>query len=148
VQHEPHYNIWINPRVVILSGEGADEVAQGYFHFHKAPSGKEADEASRRHCSNLHYLDVLPAHCHLLGFSVTPLTYNDVIFSQLAQGIHFSSCQYIYIYIRLTKNIKCVPENYSVLFGNHSCQGVLLKNLADGNVPESRNCSLSSQIRR
>jgi asparagine synthase (glutamine-hydrolysing) len=45
--------------VVILSGEGADEVAQGYFHFHKAPSGKEADEASRRHCSNLHYLDVL-----------------------------------------------------------------------------------------
>ena len=33
--------------VVIMSGEGADELAQGYIYFHKAPSPLEADKESK-----------------------------------------------------------------------------------------------------
>lgn len=44
---------------VILSGEGADEVMQGYIYFHKAPSPKEADTESLRLCRDLYMYDVL-----------------------------------------------------------------------------------------
>lgn len=44
---------------VILSGEGSDEIAQGYIYFHKAPSSKEADDESRRLCKDLYMFDVL-----------------------------------------------------------------------------------------
>ena len=44
---------------VILSGEGSDEIAQGYIYFHKAPSSKEANEESRRLCEDLYMFDVL-----------------------------------------------------------------------------------------
>ncbi|XP_061179872.1 asparagine synthetase [glutamine-hydrolyzing]-like [Saccostrea echinata] len=44
---------------VILSGEGADEVMQGYIYFHKAPSASEADTESRRLCKDLYMYDVL-----------------------------------------------------------------------------------------
>ncbi|XP_033761539.1 asparagine synthetase [glutamine-hydrolyzing]-like [Pecten maximus] len=43
---------------VILSGEGADEVAQGYIYFHKAPSIMEADMENRRLCKDLSMFDV------------------------------------------------------------------------------------------
>ncbi|XP_053375174.1 asparagine synthetase [glutamine-hydrolyzing]-like isoform X2 [Mercenaria mercenaria] len=46
---------------VILSGEGSDEVAQGYIYFHKAPSVEEASEESRRLCNDLYMYDVLRA---------------------------------------------------------------------------------------
>ena len=45
--------------VVIYSGEGADELCQGYIYFHKAPSPEEADEESRRLMTDLHLYDVL-----------------------------------------------------------------------------------------
>ena len=45
--------------VVIMSGDGSGEVAQGYLHFHKAPSAREADEESRHLLENLHLMDVL-----------------------------------------------------------------------------------------
>lgn len=44
---------------VILSGEGADEVMQGYIYFHKAPSPCEADTESLRLCRDLYMYDVL-----------------------------------------------------------------------------------------
>lgn len=44
---------------VILSGEGSDEIAQGYIYFHKAPSAKKADEESKRLCNDLYMYDVL-----------------------------------------------------------------------------------------
>jgi len=44
---------------VILSGEGADEVAQGYIYFHKAPDAEEADKESRRLLDDLYMYDVL-----------------------------------------------------------------------------------------
>ena len=47
--------------VVIFSGEGADEVAQGYIYFHKAPSAKDGDEESIRLLSDLYMFDVLRA---------------------------------------------------------------------------------------
>jgi asparagine synthase (glutamine-hydrolysing) len=47
--------------IVVFSGEGADEVAQGYIYFHKAPNAKAADEEGRRLLRDLFYFDVLRA---------------------------------------------------------------------------------------
>ncbi|XP_069127764.1 asparagine synthetase [glutamine-hydrolyzing]-like isoform X2 [Argopecten irradians] len=38
---------------VILSGEGADEVAQGYIYFKEAPSAEDSDKESRRLCKDI-----------------------------------------------------------------------------------------------
>ncbi|XP_060082676.1 asparagine synthetase [glutamine-hydrolyzing]-like [Ylistrum balloti] len=43
---------------VLLSGEGADEVAQGYIYLHNAPSVEEGDKESRRLCKDIHMFDV------------------------------------------------------------------------------------------
>ncbi|XP_076461603.1 asparagine synthetase [glutamine-hydrolyzing]-like [Babylonia areolata] len=45
--------------IVVLSGEGSDELTQGYLHFHLAPSAAEADRESRRLLQDLHLYDVL-----------------------------------------------------------------------------------------
>ncbi|CAH1239047.1 ASNS [Branchiostoma lanceolatum] len=45
--------------VVIFSGEGSDELAQGYIYFNKAPSAEEADAESRRLLGDLYMYDVL-----------------------------------------------------------------------------------------
>ncbi|XP_031442228.1 asparagine synthetase [glutamine-hydrolyzing] [Clupea harengus] len=47
--------------VVIFSGEGADELTQGYIYFHKAPSPKAAAEESVRLLKELYYFDALRA---------------------------------------------------------------------------------------
>ncbi|CAF0853676.1 unnamed protein product [Adineta ricciae] len=47
--------------VVILSGEGADEVCQGYIYFYRQPTPEEGDQESRRLCNDLFYYDVLRA---------------------------------------------------------------------------------------
>ncbi|XP_061597150.1 asparagine synthetase [glutamine-hydrolyzing] [Cololabis saira] len=47
--------------VVIFSGEGADELTQGYIYFHKAPSPKEAAKDSVRLLKELYMFDVLRA---------------------------------------------------------------------------------------
>ncbi|XP_076461604.1 asparagine synthetase [glutamine-hydrolyzing]-like [Babylonia areolata] len=44
---------------VVLSGEGSDELAQGYIYFHNAPSAAEADKESRRLLDDLYMYDVL-----------------------------------------------------------------------------------------
>ena len=44
---------------VVYSGEGADELCQGYIYLHKAPCAAEADEESRRLLKDLHLYDVL-----------------------------------------------------------------------------------------
>ncbi|XP_033127678.1 asparagine synthetase [glutamine-hydrolyzing]-like [Anneissia japonica] len=45
--------------VVVLSGEGADELCQGYIYFHMAPTPEEADKESRRLLDDLYLYDVL-----------------------------------------------------------------------------------------
>ncbi|GFR66567.1 asparagine synthetase [glutamine-hydrolyzing] [Elysia marginata] len=45
--------------VVVMSGEGADEVAQGYIYFHNAPSAQAAHEESVRLMEDLYMYDVL-----------------------------------------------------------------------------------------
>uniref|UniRef100_A0A8C5PEG8 Asparagine synthetase domain-containing protein n=1 Tax=Leptobrachium leishanense TaxID=445787 RepID=A0A8C5PEG8_9ANUR len=47
--------------VVIFSGEGSDELTQGYIYFHKAPSPEEASEDSERLLRELYLFDVLRA---------------------------------------------------------------------------------------
>ena len=45
--------------IVLYSGEGSDELCQGYIYFHKAPSAEEGDEESRRLLKDLYFYDVL-----------------------------------------------------------------------------------------
>ncbi|XP_029023272.1 asparagine synthetase [glutamine-hydrolyzing] [Betta splendens] len=47
--------------VVIFSGEGSDELAQGYIYFHKAPSPAAAAEESIRLMKELYMFDILRA---------------------------------------------------------------------------------------
>ena len=47
--------------VVVLSGEGSDELCQGYLYFKKAPNAKEASDESHRLLKELVYYDVLRA---------------------------------------------------------------------------------------
>uniref|UniRef100_A0A1A7W7L2 Asparagine synthetase [glutamine-hydrolyzing] n=1 Tax=Iconisemion striatum TaxID=60296 RepID=A0A1A7W7L2_9TELE len=47
--------------VVIFSGEGSDELTQGYIYFHKAPSARAAAEDSVRLLKELYMFDVLRA---------------------------------------------------------------------------------------
>lgn len=47
--------------VVVLSGEGADEVCQGYIYFYRQPNPEEGDRESRRLCQDLYLFDVLRA---------------------------------------------------------------------------------------
>lgn len=44
---------------VIFSGEGSDEVLQGYLYFHKAPNSEEGENESLRLMKQLHHYDVL-----------------------------------------------------------------------------------------
>ena len=53
-------------------------------------------------------------YCHLPGF-VSYVPYNDINFSQSAQGIHFTSCQNTVMYT-LDWNTKYVPKNCLVCF--------------------------------
>ncbi|KAM6900056.1 asparagine synthetase [glutamine-hydrolyzing] [Xenentodon cancila] len=47
--------------VVIFSGEGSDELTQGYIYFHKAPTPKDAAKDSVRLLKELYMFDVLRA---------------------------------------------------------------------------------------
>jgi asparagine synthase (glutamine-hydrolysing) len=46
---------------VIFSGEGSDEIFQGYLYFHKAPSPEAGEQESLRLIEDLHLYDVLRA---------------------------------------------------------------------------------------
>jgi asparagine synthase (glutamine-hydrolysing) len=46
---------------VIFTGEGSDELLQGYLYFHNAPSVNEAEQESIKLVSRLHMYDVLRA---------------------------------------------------------------------------------------
>lgn len=45
--------------IVIFSGEGSDEVAQGYIYFREAPTAEDGDKESRRLLEDLYMYDVL-----------------------------------------------------------------------------------------
>ncbi|XP_067291078.1 asparagine synthetase [glutamine-hydrolyzing]-like isoform X2 [Pseudorasbora parva] len=47
--------------VVIFSGEGSDELTEGYIYFHNAPSPKAGAEESVRLLKELYLFDVLRA---------------------------------------------------------------------------------------
>ncbi|XP_013408108.2 asparagine synthetase [glutamine-hydrolyzing]-like [Lingula anatina] len=56
--------------VVVFSGEGADELCQGYIYFHNAPDVKEADRESRRLLQDLYLFDVLRGDRIISGFGL------------------------------------------------------------------------------
>ena len=45
--------------IVVYSGEGSDEVTQGYLWFHNAPNYEEADNYAQKMVNDLHMFDVL-----------------------------------------------------------------------------------------
>jgi asparagine synthase (glutamine-hydrolysing) len=47
--------------VVLFSGEGADEIGQGYIYFYNAPDPEQGAKESMRLCEDLHYFDVCRA---------------------------------------------------------------------------------------
>ncbi|XP_046397887.1 asparagine synthetase [glutamine-hydrolyzing] [Ischnura elegans] len=55
---------------VILSGEGADEVAQGYIYFRNAPSAEDGHKESYRLLQDLYMYDVLRADRTTSAFSL------------------------------------------------------------------------------
>jgi len=55
---------------VIFSGEGADELTQGYIYFHKAPSAEEAHEESKRLLRDLYLYDNLRADRSTAAFGL------------------------------------------------------------------------------
>ncbi|XP_029655554.2 asparagine synthetase [glutamine-hydrolyzing]-like [Octopus sinensis] len=55
---------WISENskcAVIMSGEGSDELCQGYLYFKNAPSAEEADKESRRLLNDIYLYDGLRA---------------------------------------------------------------------------------------
>ncbi|XP_072179083.1 asparagine synthetase [glutamine-hydrolyzing]-like [Diadema setosum] len=51
----------VTDTIVVFSGEGSDELAQGYIYFHKQPSASAGDDESRRLLQDLYLYDVLRA---------------------------------------------------------------------------------------
>jgi asparagine synthase (glutamine-hydrolysing) len=52
---------------ILFSGEGADELCQGYIYFHKAPTPEEADQESRLRLQELYLYDNLRADRSVAG---------------------------------------------------------------------------------
>ena len=55
---------------MVLSGEGADEIFDGYLYFHKAPSAKDFHEETVRKLGKLHWYDCLRANKSLSAWGV------------------------------------------------------------------------------
>lgn len=51
----------VTDTIVVFSGEGSDELAQGYIYFHKQPDASAGDDESRRLLKDLYLYDVLRA---------------------------------------------------------------------------------------
>jgi len=56
--------------IVIFSGEGSDELTQGYIYFHKAPNAEEAHEESKRLLRDLYLYDNLRADRSTAAFGL------------------------------------------------------------------------------
>ena len=70
--------------VVLFSGEGADEIGQGYQYFYKAPSCEDSHEESMRLCNDLHLYDVCRADRSTAAWgSVNNMFFNNLKISPL-----------------------------------------------------------------
>ena len=54
----------------MFSGEGSDELTQGYIYFHKAPNAEEAHEESKRLLRDLYLYDNLRADRSTAAFGL------------------------------------------------------------------------------
>jgi len=83
---------------VIFSGEGSDELTQGYIYFRDAPSAEEGDKDSRRLLEELHYFDVLRADRTTAGHG-------------LELRVPFLDHQFTTYYLSLPSEIRTPKEN-------------------------------------
>ncbi|BFZ02043.1 hypothetical protein BsWGS_05082 [Bradybaena similaris] len=83
---------------VILSGEGSDEVAQGYIYFHHAPSSQDGDKESRRLLKDLYMYDVLRADRATAAWS-------------LEVRVPFLDHQFSSYYLSLNANLRQPKDN-------------------------------------
>lgn len=56
--------------IVVFSGEGSDELTQGYIYFHKAPDAEQAHEESKRLLRDLYLYDNLRADRSTAAFGL------------------------------------------------------------------------------
>nr|XP_022914285.1 asparagine synthetase [glutamine-hydrolyzing] [Onthophagus taurus] len=77
---------------VVFSGEGADEVAQGYIYFRDAPSDKAALEDSKRLLNEIYLFDGLRADRTMAGHS-------------LELRVPFLDQQFVHYYLNLPKEL-------------------------------------------
>jgi asparagine synthase (glutamine-hydrolysing) len=79
---------------VIFSGEGSDEVCQGYIYFHLQPTLQAGDEESRRLIHDLLYYDVLRADRTTAAWG-------------LELRVPFLDTDFIRMYLGLDESLRC-----------------------------------------
>jgi len=74
--------------IVIMSGEGSDEIFGGYLYFHYAPSVTEFEQESKRLVHNLHQYDVLRSDMCISSHGLEPrVPFLDKNFTDFALSI-------------------------------------------------------------
>jgi len=82
---------------VIMSGEGADEICQGYLYFHKQPNAMEGHKESVRLLQDLLYFDVLRSD-------------RSVASNGLEVRVPFLDRDFVNFYMSIPPKLKC-PQN-------------------------------------
>lgn len=79
---------------VIMSGEGADEVCQGYLYFHKQPNAMEGHKESVRLLQDLLFFDVLRSD-------------RSVASNGLEVRVPFLDKEFVHFYMSIPPKLKC-----------------------------------------
>lgn len=99
---------------VIFTGEGSDEVLEGYLYFHNAPTPEEGEKESLRLIKNLHLYDVLRADRCISSHGLEPrVPFLDRQFVDLTLSLSASQkapCQGYEKYILRKAFEDCLPS--------------------------------------
>lgn len=118
---------WINENTdikVIFSGEGADEVGQGYIYFHNAPDSTTSHNESLRLIDHLHKYDVLRGDRTTAAHG-------------LEIRVPFLDKKFIREYINLDKDLRaCCNENVIDNSGKKTIEKYLIREAFKDLLPE------------